>query len=473
MAVPEFLLIDPKKPLLSWTVLAVGAMVLLYLARPWARALFAALFGGLARTFRLTGQALGALSRAAWQRHRELVSEYRLKEIEHKLARQLDRLDTVMRRDLARYPELHRAITDLTGRIRDDYAASGLIEEPEASPKWATEATALSAGSEKLAVMPRIAAVPRVTPDDRPRPPRFSQRGERRRLRILGRGMRRLGPLEARLAGLDGLEERVRETVARAAELVADYRALLLSEARAVATAGDSAAVRFVVAVLFLVIAAGGSVLNFQLIARPMAELVGSGYEIAGYPIAQVAALTMILIEAAVGIVLMEGLGITQLLPVFGRLERGQRRLLAVGAAILLIGLASVEAGLAYLREILIGLEQQAVATTMGISAAQAEKATGFLPIAVQAALGFAIPFVLALVAIPLEVAVETGRAVVQGLWATLLGILGFLFRVLGQALHFVEHVLAAAYDLIVFLPLSLERLALAVARWRRNRAAA
>jgi hypothetical protein len=292
-------------------------------------------------------------------------------------------------------------------------------------------------------------------------------------LRILGRGMRRIGPLEARLAGLDGLDERVRDAVARAAELVADYRALLLSEARAVATAGDSAAVRFVVAVLFLVVAAGGSVLNFQLIARPMAELVGSGYEIAGVPIAQVAALTMILIEAAVGIVLMEGLGITQLLPVFGRLERGQRRLLAVGAAILLIGLASVEAGLAYLREILIGLEQQAVATTMGISAAQAEKATGFLPIAVQAALGFAIPFVLALVAIPLEVAVETGRAVVQGLWASLLGILGFLFRVLGQALHFIEHVLAAAYDFIIFLPLSLERLVLGVVRWRRNRASA
>ena len=67
---------------------------------------------------------------------------------------------------------------------------------------------------------------------------------------------------------------------------------------------------------LDVVIAAGGAVINFNLIALPMSEMVGGGSYIGDWKTSDVAALVIILVEVAMGLYLMESLRITRLFPV-------------------------------------------------------------------------------------------------------------------------------------------------------------
>ena len=116
----------------------------------------------------------------------------------------------------------------------------------------------------------------------------------------------------------------------------------------------SSSLVQFFISALVLAVAVGGATINFSLIARPMAEMVGGTSFIGTFRMADIAALVIIMVEVSMGLFLMESLRITRLFPVIGALPDKLRvRMMAVTFAILFM-LASVEAGLAYMREILM-----------------------------------------------------------------------------------------------------------------------
>src|SRR5438477_10260746 len=105
---------------------------------------------------------------------------------------------------------------------------------------------------------------------------------------------------------------------------------------------------------LVLGVATAGAAVNFTLIARPMAEMVGGTNFIGVFRTADIAALVIIMVEVSMGLFLMESLRITRLFPVIGALSDKMRvRMIGITFAILLL-MASVEAGLAYMRELLL-----------------------------------------------------------------------------------------------------------------------
>ena len=63
---------------------------------------------------------------------------------------------------------------------------------------------------------------------------------------------------------------------------------------------------------LVLGVAIGGAAINFSLIARPMAEMVGGTSLIGGFRTADIAALVIIMVEISMGLLLMESLRITR-----------------------------------------------------------------------------------------------------------------------------------------------------------------
>jgi len=82
--------------------------------------------------------------------------------------------------------------------------------------------------------------------------------------------------------------------------------------------------------------------------------------------VADIAALVIIMVEVSMGLFLMESLRITRLFPVIGALpDKVRVRMMFVTFAILLM-LASVEAGLAYMREILMQDELATAAILRG-----------------------------------------------------------------------------------------------------------
>jgi hypothetical protein len=184
--------------------------------------------------------------------------------------------------------------------------------------------------------------------------------------------------------------------------------------------------------------------------------MVGGTSVIGVFKTADIAALVIIMVEISMGLFLMESLRITRLFPVIGALPDKMRvRMIWITFSILLL-LASIEAGLAYMREVLL---QDELATSALLRGAETAVENDFLWIttAAQMGMGFILPFALVFVAIPLETFVNSLRTVVGLLGIGLLRLFALLLRVLGNGTRHLGTLMERLYDLPLFVPLWLE----------------
>ena len=236
-----------------------------------------------------------------------------------------------------------------------------------------------------------------------------------------------------------------------------EYENVVHQSDRALRTLSSSSLVQFFIAALVLAIAVGGAIINFHLIARPMAEMVGNDSGIGSFRMSDVAALVIILVEISMGLFLMESLRITRLFPVIGALPDVLRVRMIWMTLTILFGLASVEAGLAYMREILLQDELATNALLRGEAATLLTAEFQWITTAAQMGMGFVLPFALVFVAIPLEMFVSSLRTLLGLVGQALLRALAVLLRVAGNACAQLGDLVIAFYDLLIFGPLWLE----------------
>jgi len=223
-----------------------------------------------------------------------------------------------------------------------------------------------------------------------------------------------------------------------------------------------SARNHFLVSSLVMLVALAGAFINFQLIALPMSELVPAGTRVSGVPVSTVAALVLVLMEITVGFFVMDMLGITNLFPrLEGQPTRTRRMILCV-AVLGLFFLSSIEASLAILREQIVGAETALRQSLAGATpeAGEGGSAVSQIPLIGQAVLGFVLPWILALVAIPLETFVETMGTAAISVFAPLLQAIGTVCRLLGHALSSLVRLGQGLYDVYIAIPIQLQKLA-------------
>jgi hypothetical protein len=217
---------------------------------------------------------------------------------------------------------------------------------------------------------------------------------------------------------------------------------------------------QFAIAALVMAVAAGGAFINFKLIALPMSEMVGAGdYLTSSLRTSEVAALVIILVEASMGLFVMETLRITHLFPPIANLNDHTRRRMLWIALSLLVVLAGIEAALALMRDMLIADKQallQSLATVQPVAAT--EGWVGRIPTVGQMVLGFILPFALAFIAIPLESLIHSGRTVGGVLLLVPVRVLALLLHTLGSLAKHASRVLVHLYDVAIVLPLLAER---------------
>jgi hypothetical protein len=206
-----------------------------------------------------------------------------------------------------------------------------------------------------------------------------------------------------------------------------------------------------------LLIAIGGAIINFNLIALPMSEMVGGASYIGPYKTSDVAGLVIILVELTMGLFLMESLRITRLFPIIGAMDDKMRHRMIVITFTLLAVLAGVESALAFMRD-RIAQDMEALRQTLA-GVEQTGLTTSMIPTVGQMVMGFILPFALAFVAIPLESFVCSSRTVLGGLTAWLLRMFAFLLRLLGNVGFYAGRFVVNVYDLIIFPALWLEGL--------------
>jgi hypothetical protein len=188
-----------------------------------------------------------------------------------------------------------------------------------------------------------------------------------------------------------------------------------------------------------------------------MAEMVGGTTFIGSFRTADVAALVIILVEVSMGLFLMESLRITRLFPVISSLPDKMRIRMAWITFGMLLMLASIEAGLAYMREILL---QDELATNALLRGDDLQLLAGqdlWITTAAQMGMGFILPFALVFVAIPLETFVQSARTVLGLLVMGTLRMLAASMRILGNACRHLGTLAERLYDFPLFLPLWLE----------------
>jgi hypothetical protein len=242
---------------------------------------------------------------------------------------------------------------------------------------------------------------------------------------------------------------------------IAKYEGIVKKTEKAEHALTMSALTQFAIATLVLCIAAGGALINFKLIALPMSEMVGAGdYLSATLRTSDVAALVIIFVEATMGLFLMETLRVTHLFPKIHNLQEDMRRNMMWIAFGLLVILAGIEAALALMRDMLIA-DKAALLQSLA-SAPQHGAADGWLgkiPTAGQMVLGFILPFALAFVAVPLESFIASARTVGGAALVLVARTAAFTLRLAGNLVRNLARVVITAYDIVIVLPLLVEKL--------------
>lgn len=456
----------PENPAASALVLAALGMLFLYAARKPMHGLIQSLGRTAMGPLRLGARWLnGAADRMAY-RNRAVLLAHGRQEIETRIEREFERIGALVTRELQGYPTLQRKLLDEITRVEEDYRKCG--EVPPAPPEWVEAVTAMGnvKGSNEMVqrVLEEIQRSVKAIHDKAITEYRKAYESRHRILegfmpfwrsldKTLGRVDRNIGSLHSSAAAVDAQMEK--------------YEQIVAGNDKAESTLTVSAFTQFAIAALVLAVAAGGAFINFKLIALPMSEMVGAGdYITASLRTSEVAALVIILVEASMGLFLLEALRITHLFPRIANLNDRMRHRILWIALTLLVTLAGVEAALALMRDMLIA-DKQALLQTLATApqAAVTDGWVGRIPTAGQMLLGFMLPFALAFIAIPLESLIHSGRTVGGVLAASLVRIAAFALRLAGNAARHASRVLVNLYDVAIVIPLLVERLVVEMPR--------
>ncbi len=456
MTVAKLLNIWPHAPLLSAFFWITVSVFFLYLARTPAHRSIDSLSRVIHNGLRLLARSTRIAAAGVHARNKEVLFNLGREWTERIIIREFQRVDGVIKRDLSSYPMLQRDMSDQIARMDEDYIKSA--ELPPPVPTWVDAITALGKISSKDASVAAILEQIHKTINSQHKGVLDEyRRVSSDRHAILHKMMplwRRLAEtLEQASQRFTGLNERA-EVIDRHMQT---YQEIEDRSEKADRMLTSSAATQFFIAGFVLLIAAGGAVINFNLIALPMSEMVGGGSYIGAFKTSDVAALVIILVELAMGLYLMESLRITRLFPIIGQMDdRTRRRMVWITFTILFV-MAGVEASLAFMRDRLaadIQALRQSLADVEVVAAANS-----WIPTVGQMVMGFILPFALAFVAIPLESFVHAARTVLGSVLAALLNGLAFAFRLVGNVARYGGEFGVNLYDLAIFPSLWIERL--------------
>jgi hypothetical protein len=263
-----------------------------------------------------------------------------------------------------------------------------------------------------------------------------------------------------------------------------EFEEIVRSEDRKKIASRASIVVPWLIAVLITAIALSGVALNFFLIERPMAEIVGEGARIGGVGLPTFAAIIVIFLEFVTGVILMDSAGFTRLIPAFHSMPAAGRRVMLVVSFSFLALFSIMEMTLSIVREQIIEQQQEtrdlanrallgpamaqpapdagAPAAPAGTAEAPRQAANIFglqLSTFAQLILAGIIPWLLAAAALPLETIIRNSVFIVSIFASFLLIFISFVCKTISAIFKNVGVFLLAIYDFIIFLPLLAQRL--------------
>ena len=442
----------PVLSALLWIVLVVAT---LYFARPTAHKLILAAGSSLHKMFRVASVSVTGAEKKLADRNREVLLAAGREAKERIVEREFDRINETVRKDLANYSALHRSLSESIGRIEQDHKDA--VDVPPDPPGWVNAVKAVAnidSREGRVGIGNVLSDIHKSLVKAHKEAMVMYREASSKRHELL----RKMRPEWRQIEQtLNKVGKNVDSLISRSVTIdrhMQEYEDIVKGEDRAVSVLSSSSLVYFFVSLGVLLIALGGATINFSLIARPMAEMVGGTSLIGGFKTADIAALVIILVEISMGLFLMESLRITRLFPVIGALpDKTRVRMIYITFTMLFL-LASVEAGLAYMREVLLHDELATSALLRGDGDVAVTGNFMWITTAAQMGMGFILPFALTFVAIPLETFVHSLRTVIGLLAIGILRFMSLALRLAGSAFRYLGVLFTQLYDLPLFIPL-------------------
>ncbi len=461
MSIQEIYLLWSESAAISATIWVILLMTLTYLARDPMHSMIHAITSLMKSAFAQAAGALSDVEQRLAQRNTEVLIAEGREASEHEIEREFERINNIVAKDLAEYPTLHRKVNDVITKLDEDYKSSADV--PPEAPGWAkaVDAVAKITASKNDPMVGEILESIHGSMEKNHEKTLESYRLASKERHMLLKNMR--PAWHGMNKDLKQVDQDVNALLDRAQVVdrqMEHYEEIIRETDTAKKTLSSSSLTQFFVAGFVLAIAIGGAAINFNLIARPMQEMVGGSSNMMGFKVANIAALVIILVEVAMGLFLMESLRITRLFPVIGAMKDSMRIKMVFITFGILFMLASVEAGLAYMREILAQDDAALRASLLNGSDAM-NAASGvsdrWITTAAQMGMGFILPFALVFVAIPLESFIHAARTVLGIAAVASLRAASFMFNLLANSAHYAGLMLTSLYDLLIFIPLWIE----------------
>ncbi len=440
-------------PFLSMVIWIALVLATLYFARrPFHRAV-----GSLAKiihnAMRMTAAAVLSAEKKLARRNHEILMAAGREKAERLVEREFDRISTSVTRDLAGYPYLQHRLLELTTRLDDDYNASADV--PPLLPNWQPIIESIaciksgdSLVADVLGEINRTLAKQHTSAIENYRKSNASRYGLLKKMMPLWRRVQKT--LEEVGGAIENLDKRGK----RIERFMDEYEQIRLQTDKAARILSSSALMQFLVSGMLLLIAFGGSFINFNLIALPISEIIGNTSHIGLYKTADVAGLIIILFELVVGLFIMESLRITRLFPTIGGLDSKMRHRIIWVAVGLLTVLAGLQAALAFVSE---RMTDPYVLSRDLPGFEQVAGVTGMIPAAGKMIMAFFFPFILTFATIPLESFVSSARTVLGIILTGALRLTAFLLRLVGNIVYYLGRFVVNLYDLLIFPSIWLE----------------
>lgn len=449
----ESLYIVPGMPGLSLSIWVLGSMVFLFFAREPVHKLICAISDGTAGGLRKLADWAKNTAEQMREKDRKVLLESGVANIQHKINEEFTKIDFSNTKILENYPNLQLRLAEEIATIEQDYKECGTLI-PEA-PGWKD----IIAGIKEAQNSSKNVYIRTALEDLYNR----AVEGEKKALaefrEVTSKRHKLLDSLAPVWRRIDKMSkdiytrfEKLLENNKRIDSYMEEYARLVSADPASIDVLSSRVTKLFIVSLIVLAAGVAGAFVNFNLIALPMSELVPQGSRVGGLAVSEVSALVIVVLELVLGIFLMEAMGITNIFPQFSAMSSGKRKIILYGSLSGLFFLASVEASLAVLRE---QLAASNMALEQALAGVEASKASGPMDITVigQATLGFVLPWVLALIAIPLEMFVEATQHAFVRIYMLAMILLGFIAGTIAFVLDGVLKITAHLFDIYIILP--------------------
>jgi hypothetical protein len=443
---------NPALSALIWLFMLLAA---LYFARkPFHRAV-KAFSKVINNAMRFTASSVLLIEKRLVKRNREVLIAEGLENAEHLAEREFDRINMAVTRDLQGYPGLHRQMSEAITSLEEDFNKT--IDVPPSLPNWINIIDAIAnikhSGDSMVANM--LAEINRTLTEQHKSAIENYRTSTSTRHSLLNKMKPMWRKLQKTIADVGKSITAINKRAKRIDKYMDNYEQIRAQTNKAVRMLSSSFMTRFFISAIVLCIAFGGAIINFNLIALPMSEMVGGGSYIGPYKTSDVAGLVIILVELSMGLFLMESLRITRLFPIIGSMDDKMRIRMIYITLTLLTVLAGVESTLAFMRD-RIAADMEALKQTLA-GADEMAKAVGIIPTIGQMIMGFVLPFVLTFVAIPLESFISSSRMVIGIVGAGMLRAIAFILRLIGNTGLYLGKFIISIYDLAIFPTIWLE----------------